>query len=117
MTIPYSFHERLVLRTPGYGLQTTIVQFTLDHFLEDAYFLEALFLASPVLHAELLKYRQGKITEARAVEKLHFSVAKYYLRMCSRCTPFGLFSGCSVTEWNPEKTRIIINKGSGKRHT
>jgi len=68
---------------------------------------EAIFLASPELHQEMIKYleRDHKTTD----EKLVFSLMKYLLRMGSRCTPFGLFSGCSVGELGT-KTNIDLKK-------
>ncbi len=55
---------------------------------------EAIFLASPELHQEMIKYLSGK--KVRDEEKLIHSLLKYLLRMGHRCTPFGLFSGCSI---------------------
>jgi lantibiotic biosynthesis protein len=118
MTIPYTFHSQLVMRTP----QKTFINAigNQDKFLQslcsDNNFLEALFLASPVLHTELLKYQQGKITDVKIFKKLLFSLAKYHLRMSSRCTPFGLFSGCSVASWG-DNNSIVIDDQKLDRHT
>jgi lantibiotic biosynthesis protein len=118
MTIPYTYHPQLVMRTP----QKTFINAigNQDEFLQnlcsDNNFLEALFLASPVLHTELLKYQQGKITDAKSIKKLLFSLTKYHLRMSSRCTPFGLFSGCSVASWGDDNS-IVIDNQKLDRHT
>jgi lantibiotic biosynthesis protein len=120
MVIPYTFHNKLIMRTPQRPLQTSIGNENefLQKLLKDKNFLEALFLASPVLHEELLKYSKGATTDTKSIRKLTFSLAKYHLRMSSRCTPFGLFSGCAVTQWNDDETCIVINqKEKTDRHT
>jgi len=120
MAIPYKFHPQLVMRTPQNPLRTSIgaEDGFLQALLKDKNFLEALFLASPVLHEELLKYGMGNLADTKGIKKLIFSLAKYYLRMCSRCTPFGLFSGCAVTQWDDAGTSILIDTDKKlDRHT
>ncbi|MGF2412204.1 MAG: lantibiotic dehydratase, partial [Ferruginibacter sp.] len=111
MAIPYTYHSKLVMRTPQNPLQTSIgaEDDFLQGLLKDNNFLEALFLASPVLHDELVKYGQGAMSDTKGIKKLIFSLAKYHLRMSSRCTPFGLFSGCAVTRWDDNETSVIID--------
>ncbi len=55
--------------------------------------LESLFLASPSLFKEI-EQKPGKDDTLN----LHISILKYYIRMCTRCTPFGLFAGCGIGE-------------------
>jgi lantibiotic biosynthesis protein len=111
MQIPYTYHQKLVMRSPQNPLHISIGAENdfLQGLLKDKNFLEALFLASPVLHEELLKYGKGNMADTKGIKKLIFSLAKYHLRMCSRCTPFGLFSGCSVVQWDNAETSIIID--------
>jgi len=115
--IPYKFHPGLVMRSPRFPLQTSIANLSLQQLSTDAMFMEALFLASPVLHAELLKFVQGKGGSEKEEKKLLRSVAKYYLRMSSRCTPFGLFSGCSVAEWTEGDTQLVLDDKPAECHT
>ncbi|MGG9963924.1 lantibiotic dehydratase [Ferruginibacter sp. SUN106] len=120
MPIPYTYHPKLVMRTPQNSLRTSVGTENdfLQQLLKDKNFLEALFLASPVLHEELLKYAQGAMSDTKGIKKLIFSLAKYHLRMSSRCTPFGLFSGCAVTAWDDNETSIIIDtENKLDRHT
>ena len=118
MTVPYYFHDNLVLRSPKKNLQLTIEN---DNLIEELYndkeFLEALFLASPVLYTALNKYINEKNTATKDIKKLKISLAKYYLRMSNRCTPFGLFSGCSVAQWNNGNTAIKIDTKKSSRNT
>lgn len=59
---------------------------------------EALFIASPSLWAELERsLEKGSGEEAPAFESRHASaLLRYFFRMATRATPFGLFSGCSL---------------------
>ena len=78
---------------------------------------EAIFLASPDLYQRLLLWKNNEIKDSKEIEKLCISFFKYLLRMSSRCTPFGLFAGCSVGTFGDE-TKINLS-GSEKfsRHT
>ncbi|MGO4290172.1 lantibiotic dehydratase [Chitinophaga sp. RAB17] len=51
---------------------------------------EAVFLASPALHSEMLKW----LAEPDSHLKLPMALYRYLLRMSARCTPYGLFAGC-----------------------
>ncbi|TGE21091.1 lantibiotic dehydratase [Hymenobacter metallicola] len=112
----YQFHPTLILRTPARPFDSTFDTATLESCLQDPAFLEALYLASPDLCQECQKWQRGELTDAKKIEKLLGTLARYYARMMSRCTPFGLFAGCSVVSWGPE-TRITLDEGANTRHT
>ena len=57
---------------------------------------EALFYASPAVHAALIAWQEGG---PQPSEKLLLTLYKYYVRMTTRSTPFGLFAGISVGHW------------------
>ena len=57
---------------------------------------EALYIASPSLCERLLEWKVKP--SSKQEKKLIHSLAKYFIRMCSRPTPFGLFSGISNGE-------------------
>ncbi|MCL1665435.1 lantibiotic dehydratase [Elizabethkingia ursingii] len=66
----------------------------------DEVFKEALYLASEVLYTQWEKFVQNKtLTSSKDMHRLNKSILKYYMRISSRSTPFGLFashSSCSI---------------------
>ncbi len=85
--------------------------------LQDTAILEAIYLGSPVLYEEILKYLDGKLPAKKEEERLKYSVLRYITRMSTRCTPFGLFAGCSMGNVN-ENTEITLSKRNNyTRHT
>lgn len=65
----------------------------LDLF-QNSPFGQAVYLASPTLFAALEAYDKRAPEKAR--QKILFSAYKYLIRMCSRATPFGIFSVTSA---------------------
>lgn len=84
----YSPFSRFAFRTSLYPMQYLEKW---DLFLETPVFREALFLASPEFSESELFIKKNKKAEKRTL-----SLYKYFSRACTRCTPFGLFAGCSV---------------------
>lgn len=71
-------------------------------------FREALYLASP----DLYTFTEGETAE----EKGDAAALKYVMRASSRCTPFGLFAGCSTGAYGPA-TQITIAEPTEARRT
>ena len=109
------FLKQLIVRTPSLPFNDDISEEFLKQLLDNPTFKEALYLASPVLFQEAINWKNGKISDVKKIHKIPISIGKYYLRMCSRCTPFGLFAGCGVLEWGRE-TDIQLSS-STKRKT
>ncbi|MDN5286014.1 MAG: Lantibiotic dehydratase domain protein [Mucilaginibacter sp.] len=65
----------------------------LETFSVDPVFMEGLFVASPELYHSYQKYLLGDSLNPAAKEKLFNAVYKYFIRYCSKSTPFGLFAG------------------------
>jgi hypothetical protein len=101
------FHNQFIVRTPSLPFIDTISEDFLKQFLDNSTFAEALYLASPVLFQEAINWKDGKVSDPKKLQKIPISIGKYYTRMCSRCTPFGLFAGCGVVEWG-DKTSIEL---------
>lgn len=57
---------------------------------------EALFYASPAVHALLVDWQDGRL---QPTESFLLTLYKYYIRMTTRSTPFGLFAGISLGSW------------------
>ncbi|WDD98119.1 lantibiotic dehydratase [Thalassomonas actiniarum] len=77
------------------GEHSELVQ-ALKSWLEQPGVKEALYIASPSLCERLLEWKVKP--GSKQEKKLIHSLAKYFIRMCSRPTPFGLFSGISNGE-------------------
>lgn len=85
-------------------------EFLIEEF-KNTNFKEVIFLASPILFEEVQKLIENKSTDKK---KVFISLAKYYQRYCTRCTPFGVFSAISVI---PLKEKTIVNYSQLKRKT
>lgn len=95
---PYDLFPNFVLRTPIYSL-TKYNTFTsgknisdeqIKDLCNDPIFMEAIYLASPALYLEIEKWLHDKNSNIEKIEKLKLSILKYFSRMTSRCTPYGL---------------------------
>jgi len=114
---PYQVFPNYVLRSPIYSLSQYIKNTTEEEISEEVMvkictspiFKEAVFLATPSLYEEIEKWLQIENKNDIEFIKLKNSILKYFSRMSSRCTPFGLFSGCSVGTLS-EKTLFEKNK-------
>jgi thiopeptide-type bacteriocin biosynthesis protein len=78
------------------GTPTHLLPVLLELY-RDPLLQEAIYTASPELHAELGKaLAQGTDAYSRKeAERLALTLYKYTLRMSTRCTPYGLFAGCA----------------------
>lgn len=97
--INYYLFEEFIFRTPNKSLNPFFDKnyiIDINSINRDKYFLEATFLASPILYREIDKYYNAGYHDEFL--KFQISILKYYSRMCIRCTPFGLFAGCGVGE-------------------
>lgn len=74
-------------------------------------FSEAVFLASPELSAG------NKSTDPKKRLKFEESVSKYRTRARTRCTPFGLFAGCSVGTIGERTAVELFPPAFGRRVT
>lgn len=89
---------------------------SLQEFYRQPIVKEALYIASPDLHEQLLLWLDDKIEKADKREKTELSLAKYMIRMCTRCTPYGLFASCSLGEINDNTSIELNNRSSIIRH-
>ncbi|MFL5764247.1 MAG: lantibiotic dehydratase [Bacteroidia bacterium] len=112
----YQFHKNFIIRAPLLPLETKVIsEQELFDFSRQAFFKEAIYLASPILYDELIKWHNGQLSGSKEIGKLKISIYKYYTRMQSRCTPYGLFAACTIGEWN-DKDNITLSD-EVRRHT
>jgi thiopeptide-type bacteriocin biosynthesis protein len=79
-------------------------------------FLEALYLGSPELYAQYCKYLDGASLSERIVQKLFRGLERYFIRMCSRCTPYGLFAGYKVGRTGTTTNVTLGSIAEHRRH-
>jgi thiopeptide-type bacteriocin biosynthesis protein len=116
------------LRTPLYPLEKLRVFYDqlaitgetrkkelFSDILNEPTFREALFLASPDFYQQIQRYLEGKITDARQIAKIEWSLLKYYTRSCYRCTPFGIFAAGSMGSMG-DHTSITFDNDQLERH-
>lgn len=86
--IPY---DNCIIRTPLYPFNNTdkLNDFELSIYQQS--FKEAIYIASPVLYNELYIKKNISYKTIR-------SAIKYFLRSCTRCTPYGAFAGCDIVK-------------------
>lgn len=81
----------------------------LKRMLSDKVFLDALYLASPQLYYAVINTEEAALFDnSRKARKLRLSLLRYIYRISTRCTPFGLFAGCSVATLG-DATDIVMN--------
>ncbi|MXO04123.1 lantibiotic dehydratase family protein [Flavobacterium sp. HBTb2-11-1] len=124
---PYHTFNKFILRTPLYSLDF-YKKFTSENNISDEIFLEvlkdpilkeAIYLASPVLYNAVIKWIDAKESSKNIedIEKIKFSVLKYISRLSARCTPFGLFAGCTVGKIDIGTNIILKGAIHNERHT
>lgn len=112
---PYTFFQKFCLRTPLLSLdfyhdltgEKNITPEKYKAIWDNAVIREAVFLASPELFEALEKWFDGSLTDTGKIQRLQHTFLKYLSRMSSRCTPFGLFAGCSTGIFG-QTTRIEL---------
>lgn len=98
------------------GLRHDQLPEKLKSVFSDAYLQETIYIASPELHQELLKWLQGSLTDRKEVNKLVMALFRYLLRMCNRCTPYGLFAGCAMGLPGPATAITLAPKEHHRKH-
>lgn len=89
---------------------------SMQQFYRQAIVQEALYIASPDLHEQLLLWLDDKIEKADKREKTELSLAKYMIRMCTRCTPYGLFATCTLGTFGETTSIQLDNRNAIVRH-
>jgi lantibiotic biosynthesis protein len=102
------FFPFIIYRTP---LQSIIKAYT-GPLRNDPVFEEGLYLASAEFFRESEKKAGKSIKDQEKIEK---SLSKYWLRSCTRCTPYGIFAGSAIANVTDSDTSIILEKNTAHR--
>jgi len=87
-------------------------------FYKNPVIKEAFNLASPDLKKQLDKWAlETSSLSNEKKESLELTFLKYVARMSSRCTPFGLFAGCSVGKLDSETNITVASIDKHERFT
>lgn len=109
----YQIFNHFVVRIPQFSLEfykKIIERKSLKEVWKNPLIQEMIFIASPVLHEELQKvYQESKNISSKNIQKLETTFLKYLIRASSRCTPFGLFAGCSVGSFD-RSSEIVLKE-------
>jgi len=122
---PYKIFNDYCLRTPLFSVnflnaltnkkKTSANE--LKTVFKNSFFNEALYLASPELHDQALKWCDGKVSDYKKQKKIELSLLKYITRICTRCTPFGLFALCTTGTFDKETNILPPKINLLKRYT
>ncbi|KAF2510590.1 lantibiotic dehydratase family protein [Flavobacterium foetidum] len=107
----YHLLDKFVLRTPLLRYNSVffaaLKEEDLVSLLEDEIIKESIYFASSDLLNEANK--QIELNRKLSKESL-FAILKYFSRMSTRCTPFGLFAGTSVGNFGSEESTPKLGK-------
>lgn len=115
----YSILDQFALRTPLFPLdfykkvlhEKDVTSSDFQNLLKNPILKESIYLASPELYSQIIKWEKGYLKDAKKVERLHFAILKYFTRITTRCTPFGLFASCTSGSFT-EATAITLKESS-----
>lgn len=122
----YKVHHfsQYVLRTPLFPISfylNVIENYSQEGLLEafeNRLVREAIFIASPELVLALDKWKKDFSGLSNKKENgLEITLLKYIARMSVRCTPFGLFAGCTTGKIDSETNCILKSPASFNRFT
>ncbi|AVF49565.1 lantibiotic dehydratase [Elizabethkingia anophelis] len=117
---PYLFFEEYVFRTPMFSYKKIQKIFDkeevsdkeLEEICKDPVFLEAIYLASPDFYGITIEWLSGKKLSTKQYGKLRNTLLKYYVRMGTRCTPFGLFSMIGLGKFGENNIESLSSKSN-----
>jgi hypothetical protein len=123
-TYKVQYFPQYVLRTPLFpvsfylNLIENYSKGALLLLLENPLVREAIYIASPELVFALDKWKKSPSSLSSKKENgLEITLLKYIARMSARCTPFGLFAGCSIGKIDLETNCILKSPASFIRFT
>ncbi len=113
----YVFHPTIFLRTPSLGMENLdaehlSIEELIKRFDKDDFIKKAIFVAAPEFYRQtesrIHKLSNDYLENDKKQKKVLISLYKYFVRSCTKPTPFGLFSSISTGKWNNE-TLVELN--------
>lgn len=108
--------DKFMVRVPSLPLETfwkfNNFKFPMYEYINqndniNSFVKESILLSSETLYDSLINFPSTK----KKIKNLNDGLLKYMIRMSTRPTPFGLFSGVALGEFS-DKTKIIVNQNS-----
>ncbi|WP_293785073.1 lantibiotic dehydratase [uncultured Pedobacter sp.] len=129
----FFLYDFFLLRTPTFPIESVLVlNALLNQYVDrpkdavvveqtkkifsDPLFMEAIYFASNDLYKALVQWLEGGNLSGDKEDRLIRSLHRYYSRMCTRCTPYGLFAGCAYGEIEDEQTKFSFAKEKIRKH-
>lgn len=81
---------------------------------EEPIFEEALYLSSPELWSE---YKKRDALTGKKRDKLTLSLHKYWLRGCTRATPYATFAGSTLVDMEGKPTSLVLDAPGAHRRS
>lgn len=107
MSSQYKPFETFLLRAPAQPFD--YAELTEPDFFHNTFFNEAIYIASGELWNEMEKYRKGDIVSGKDKGKINDSLYKYWKRIRTRTTPYGLFSSVSAGTIGAGDTQVLFS--------
>jgi class I lanthipeptide synthase len=93
--------DNILIRTPLQSLQNAYDPSPQPSSIYE----EGLYLSSPEFWQE---YQKKDSLKGKPLGKLDRSFTKYWLRSCTRCTPYATLAGCTLAKVSDDDTRITL---------
>lgn len=91
----------------SFGTEEETVDYILNNILTNKTIIEMIIIASPKLYEALIRLKNDPNTKKK--EQIILNLTKYLIRMSTRGTPFGLFSGVSIGSFDNNTSVQIEN--------
>ncbi len=112
MSDHYKPFETFLLRSPALPFDHR--ELIEPDFFHNPFFKEAIYIASSELLDEMEKYRKGDIISEKDKGKINDTLYKYWKRIRTRTTPYGLFSSISTGTIGAGATQVLFGEGLRK---
>ena len=103
------FFDQLIVRTPAFPYKEDFSYADLLEILNNDYFKEAIYIASPSFCDEIYKWKQSPdCYSSKDKLRLLNTLYKYACRISQRATPYGTFSNIGLTIWADSNTKLAV---------